>query len=159
MTVWFWHVIFRASLARLIPASASFILRKSRHCSVKQFCKPGLKWTRSQEKPVFLASLALASPVKPFWMSRAKGGLSLWPDYHPQQWTVLNRHRGEKCNRNLARLPNQVQIQIQSTVLPGLQLSFTYILCDSYMIIRTIMSFLSLASDRKSLDFYRNPLA
>ena len=33
----------RASLARLMPASASSILHKSRHCSVKPFCKPGLK--------------------------------------------------------------------------------------------------------------------
>jgi len=33
----------RASLARLMPALASSILRKSRYCSVKPFCKPGLK--------------------------------------------------------------------------------------------------------------------
>ena len=64
----------RASLAQLMPASASSILRKSRYCSVKPFCKPGLKWTRSREKIVFLTSPALASPVKLFWMSRAKGG-------------------------------------------------------------------------------------
>ena len=43
---------------------------------VKPFYKPGLKWTRSRKKPVFLASPALASPMKPFWMSRAKGGFS-----------------------------------------------------------------------------------
>ena len=35
--------VLRASLARLMPASASSILRKSRHCSMKPFCKPGLK--------------------------------------------------------------------------------------------------------------------
>jgi len=34
------HDIIRASLARLMLASASSILRKSRYCSVKPFCKP-----------------------------------------------------------------------------------------------------------------------
>ena len=33
----------KVSLARFMSASASSILRKSRHCSVKLFCKPGLK--------------------------------------------------------------------------------------------------------------------
>jgi uncharacterized C2H2 Zn-finger protein len=55
-------------LAWLILASASSVSLKSRHCSVKLFYKPVLKWTRSRVKPVFLASPALASLVKPFWV-------------------------------------------------------------------------------------------
>ena len=35
--------ILRAYLAWFMSASASSILRKSRHCSVNPFCKPGLK--------------------------------------------------------------------------------------------------------------------
>ena len=60
-----------------MPTSASSILHKSRHCSVKPFYKPELKRTKSHEKPVFLASSALASLVKPFWMSHAKESFSL----------------------------------------------------------------------------------
>jgi hypothetical protein len=29
--------------------------------------------------------------------------ISLWPDYHPLQRTVLNWHRRNKCNQSLAR--------------------------------------------------------
>ena len=53
-------------------------------------------------------------------------------------------------------MPNQVQIQ--STIPLSLQLTFIYILGDSY-IVTTIIYFLSLASDRQSLDFYRSPIA
>ena len=82
--------------------------------------------------------------------------ISLWPDYHPQQRTVLNRHRRNNCNPSLARMPNQVQIQ--NTIPPSLQLSFIYIPCDSN-VITIIISFLSLVSDSKSPNFYRNPKA
>ena len=82
--------------------------------------------------------------------------INLWPDYHPQQRTVLNRPRRNKCNPSLARMHNQVQIQ--STFPPGLQLSFIYILGDNN-IVTTIIYFLSLASDRQSLDFYRSRVA
>ena len=54
------------SLARLMSVSVSSILRKSMYCSVKPFCKPGLKWTKSREKLVFLTSPTLALPIKPF---------------------------------------------------------------------------------------------
>ena len=67
----------RAPLARFMLALAPCILRKSRYCSVKLFCKLGLKWTRRRKKLVFLASPALASPVKPFWMRRAKEDFSV----------------------------------------------------------------------------------
>jgi hypothetical protein len=78
------------------------------------------------------------------------------------QRTVLNQHRRNKSNQSPALLPNQVQVH--PTRSPGLQLSkYIYIPCDSNMIIVTIIIttiyFLSLASDRKSLDFYRNPIA
>jgi hypothetical protein len=45
------------------------------------------------------------------------------------------------------------------SVPPGLQLLFIYIPCDSNMIIITIIYFLPLVRDRKSLDFYRGPIA
>jgi hypothetical protein len=41
----------------------------------------------------------------------------------------------------------------------GLQLLYIFISWDSNMIIVTIIYFLSLASDRYSLDFYQNPIA
>jgi hypothetical protein len=31
--------------------------------------------------------------------------ISLWPNHYPQQRTVLNRHRRDKCNLSLAQLP------------------------------------------------------
>jgi hypothetical protein len=46
-----------------------------------------------------------------------------------------------------------------SLVLPGLQLLFIYISCDSNMITVIIIYFLPLVSDRKSLNFYRGPIA
>ena len=56
--------------------------------------------------------------------------ISLWPDYHPQQRTVLNQHRRNECNQSLARLPNPIQIQIQSIVPSGPQLLSIHIPCD-----------------------------
>jgi hypothetical protein len=43
--------------------------------------------------------------------------ISLWPDYHPQQWTVLNRHRQDNCNLSLAQLPTRSTSKIQSRLV------------------------------------------
>ena len=35
--------------------------------------------------------------------------ISLWPNYHPQQWTVLNRHeQGKQCNQAKPRWPRDI---------------------------------------------------
>jgi hypothetical protein len=73
--------------------------------------------------------------------------ISLWLDQGPMQWTVLNRHRRDKCNQSPALLPNQIQVHPSSVPL-GLQLLFICNPCDSNLIIVTIIYFLSLASDR-----------
>jgi hypothetical protein len=76
------------------------------------------------------------------------------------QRTVLNRHRRDTCNLSLAQLPTRSKSN-PKIVLPGLQLlsRCIYIPCVINMIIVTIIYFLSLASDRQSLDFYRSPVA
>jgi hypothetical protein len=73
------------------------------------------------------------------------------------QRPVLNRYRQDKCNQSLARIAQPSPYQIPSIVPPGLQLLSIYNPCDSNMIIVTIIYFLSLVSDRQSLDFYRSP--
>jgi hypothetical protein len=104
--------------------------------------KVGLERDGTHDKRV----ISLSAPISKYVLRI----ISLWPNYHPQQWTVLNRHRRDKYNQSLAQLPNQVkvQIQIQSIVPPGLQLVSIYITCDGNMIIVTIIYFLSLVNDK-----------
>jgi hypothetical protein len=100
---------------------------------------------------------SLSAPISKYVL----GIINMWLDRGgPVQRTVLNRHRWDTCNQSLARIAQPSPYPIPSIVPPGLQLFIhIYISCDSNMIIVTIIYFLSLASDRQSLDFYQSPVA
>jgi hypothetical protein len=78
-------------------------------CSAQTFThnpplKVGLKRAETHDKRV----TSLPAPISKYVLRI----ISLWPDYHPQQRTVLNRHRRDKCNQSLAQLSTRSKSKI-----------------------------------------------
>jgi hypothetical protein len=105
-------------------------------------------------------------PKKPVWKEPEPapiskymlGTINLWLDQGPcNEWSLI-----DTGGTNATRVPLCYPTRSKSIqpVPPDLQLSiYIYIPCDSNMIVMTVVQFLPLASDRQSLNFYRDPIA